>query len=171
MNILELKMNYTAFIKLRNFVKINEISAEIKEYVKNNEPKEVIPLRVLEIGEINAAFEWTSNTIKKTLTKDFTSQEQDIEKLQKLIDGGKIQVNQRNAWENIGLAFGSILENEMDGMTWVTVVDGQREYAALQFGDLVIDPSFIVWNNIKTKKACDLKAEFIRIKEEVEKRL
>ena len=104
---------------------------------KNNEPKEVIPLRVLEIGEINAAFEWTSNTIKKTLTKDFTSQEQDIEKLQKLIDGGKIQVNQRNAWENIGLAFGSILENEMDGMTWVTVVDGQREYAALQFGDLV----------------------------------
>ena len=138
---------------------------------KNNEPKEVIPLRVLEIGEINAAFEWTSNTIKKTLTKDFTSQEQDIEKLQKLIDGGKIQVNQRNAWENIGLAFGSILENEMDGMTWVTVVDGQREYAALQFGDLVIDPSFIVWNNIKTKKACDLKAEFIRIKEEVEKRL
>ena len=135
---------------------------------KNNEPKEVIPLRVLEIGEINAAFEWTSNTIKKTLTKDFTSQEQDIEKLQKLIDGGKIQVNQRNAWENIGLAFGSILENEMDGMTWVTVVDGQREYAALQFGDLVIDPSFIVWNNIKTKKTCDLKAEFIRIKEEVE---
>ena len=93
------------------------------------------------------------------------------EKLQKLIDGGKIQVNQRNAWENIGLAFGSILENEMDGMTWVTVVDGQREYAALQFGDLVIDPSFIVWNNIKTKKTCDLKAEFIRIKEEVEKRL
>ena len=51
------------------------------------------------------------------------------------------------------------------------MVDGQREYAALQFGDLVIDPSFIVWNNIKTKKACDLKTEFIRIKEEVEKRL
>ena len=137
----------------------------------DNEPKEIIPLRVLEIGEINAAFEWTSNTIKKILTKDFTSQEQDIEKLQKLVDGGKIQANQRTAWENIGLAFGSILENEMDGMTWVTIVDGHREYAALQFADFLIDPANLVWNNIKTKQTCDLKAEFIRIREEVEKRL
>ena len=133
--------------------------------------EEIIPLRVLEIGEINAAFEWTSNTIKKILTKDFTSQEQDIEKLQKLVDGGKIQANQRTAWENIGLAFGSILENEMDGMTWVTIVDGHREYAALQFADFLIDPANFVWNNIKTKQTCDLKAEFIRIREEVEKRL
>ncbi len=37
MNILELKMNYTAFIKLRNFIKINDISAEIKEYHKKDD--------------------------------------------------------------------------------------------------------------------------------------
>lgn len=37
MDILELRMNYSAFIKLRNFVKINDISAEIKEYVKKND--------------------------------------------------------------------------------------------------------------------------------------
>lgn len=37
MNILELRMNYTAFIKLRDFVKITDISAEIKEYIKNND--------------------------------------------------------------------------------------------------------------------------------------
>ena len=37
MNILELKMNYTAFIKLRNFIKINDISAEIKEYQKKDD--------------------------------------------------------------------------------------------------------------------------------------
>lgn len=37
MDILELRMNYSAFIKLRNFIKINEISAEIKEYVKKND--------------------------------------------------------------------------------------------------------------------------------------
>ena len=34
MNLLELRMNYSAFIKLRDFVKINDISAEIKDYVK-----------------------------------------------------------------------------------------------------------------------------------------
>lgn len=37
MDILELRMNYSAFIKLRNFVKINDISAEIKEYVKRED--------------------------------------------------------------------------------------------------------------------------------------
>jgi len=135
------------------------------------EGKEIIPIRILEIGEVNAAFEWTSNTVKKILTKDFTSQEEDIEKLQKLIDGGKIQTNQRNAWESIGLAFGTILENEMDGMTWVSVIDGRKEYAALQFGNLLIDPAFLVWNKIKAKESCNLKTEFARIKEEVEKRL
>jgi hypothetical protein len=135
------------------------------------EGQEIIPIRVLEIGEVNAAFEWVSTTVKKTLTKDFTSQEEDIEKLQKLVDGGKIQANQRTAWENLGLAFGTILENEMDGMTWVTVVDGSKEYAALQFADLLINPATLVWNKIKAKQPCDLNAEFARIKEEVEKRL
>lgn len=37
MDILELRMNYTAFIKLRNFIKINDISAEIKEYKKKDD--------------------------------------------------------------------------------------------------------------------------------------
>ena len=132
------------------------------------EGKEIIPIRVLEIGEVNAAFEWVSTTIKKTLTKDFTSQEEDIDKLQKLVDGGKIQANQRTAWESLGLGFGTILENEMDGMTWVTVVDGSKEYAALQFGDLLIDPASLVWNKIKAKQPLDFNAEFTSIKSQVE---
>ena len=135
------------------------------------EGKEIIPIRVLEIGEVNAAFEWVSTTVKKTLTKDFTSQEADIEKLQKLMEGGKIQANQRTAWENIGLAFGTILENEMEGMTWVSVIEGSREYAALQFGDLLVNPAHHVWSKAKAGEPIDLKAEFARIKEEVEKRL
>ncbi|MBQ8889983.1 MAG: DUF3805 domain-containing protein [Bacteroidaceae bacterium] len=137
---------------------------------KGTEEKEIIPIRVLEIGEVNAAFEWASTTVKKTLTKDFTSQEADIEKLQKLIDGGKLKTDQRNVWENIGLAFGTILENEMDGMNWVTIVDKQKEYPALQFADssLVIEPTTLVWNKIRQKQPCDLKAEFQLIKAKVE---
>ena len=135
------------------------------------EGQEIIPIRLLEIGEVNAAFDWASTTVKKNLTKDFTSQEADIEKLQKLIDGGKIQVNQRVAWESIGLAFGTILENEMEGMTWVSVINGPHEYAALQFGDLLVNPVNWVWSKAKAKQPIELKAEFIRIKEEVEKRL
>lgn len=135
------------------------------------EPKEIIPIRILEIGEINSAFEWTSTNIKKTLTKDFTSQEADIEKLQALIGSNKIQKDQRPAWENIGIAFGTILENEIDGMIWVTVIDGKKEYPALQFGTLLIEPTLLVWNLIKSNQPCNLKKEFEQIKEEVEKRL
>ena len=132
------------------------------------EGKEIIPIRVLEIGEVNAAYEWVSTTVKKTLTKDFTSQEADIEKLQKLMDGGKIQANQRTAWESIGLAFGTILENEMDGMQWMTVIDGNKEYPVLQFGNLLFDPAYLIWSKVKAKQTIDLKAEFARIKAEVE---
>jgi hypothetical protein len=84
------------------------------------------------------------------------------------MDGGKIQANQRTAWESIGLAFGTILENEMDGMNWVSVIDGRKEYAALQFGTLLIDPASLVWNQVKAKQSLDLKAEYTRIKAEVE---
>ncbi len=135
------------------------------------EEKEIIPIRVLEIGEVNEAFEWTSTTIKKNFTKDFTSQEADIEKLQKLMDSGKVQANQRNAWENIGLCFGTIIENEMDGMKWVTVIDGRKEYPALQYQDMLINPSALVWEKIKAKQPCLLKEEFDRIKAEMENRL
>ena len=135
------------------------------------EAREIIPVRVLEIGEINAAFEWVSTTIKKTLTKDFTSQEEDLEKLQKLVDGGKLKLSQRTVWENLGLALGTIVENEMDGMKWVSVIDGSREYAALQFGDLLINPAHLLWSAAKSGNAIDLKKEYAKIKEEVEKRL
>lgn len=136
-----------------------------------HEPKEVIPIRILEIEEINIAFDWVSNRIKKLLTKDFTSQEEDIYKLQALVDDGNIQRDQKNTWENIGLTLATILENEIDGMNWVTVIDGRKEYAALQFGDLLIDSKNWIWNQVKSHVPIDLKSEYIRMKEEVEKRL
>ena len=60
--------------------------------------------------------------------------------------------------------------NEMDGMEWVTVVDGQNEYPALQFAhsDMVIDPAALVWEKARKKLPCDLKSEFRRIKREAE---
>ena len=132
--------------------------------------KEIIPIRVLEIGEVNAAYEWASNTVKKTLTKDFTAQESDIVRIQQLMDDGKIQANQRTAWESLGYAFGFILVNEMDGMDWVTVVEGKKEYPALRFkdSDLLIDPAALVWRAVKNRQKVDLKAEYARIREAVE---
>lgn len=135
-----------------------------------NYPKEIIPIRVLEIGEVNNAFEWASTTIKKQLTKDFTSSEADVDSIQQVMDGGRFQSQQRMAWENFGIAFGTILVNEMEGMDWVTVIDGQKEFPALQFvhSDLIIDPAALVWEKAKKGLSCDLKSEFRRIKREAE---
>lgn len=133
-------------------------------------PKEIIPIRVLEIGVVNNSFEWASTTIKKLLTKDFTSSEADLESIQQVMDSGRFQAQQRMAWENFGIAFGTILENEMDGMAWVTVVNGQKEYPALQFAhsDMLIDPAALVWEKARKGLPCDLKSEFRRIKREAE---
>mgnify|MGYP001196989142 CR=1 FL=1 len=148
-----------------NIIASIEIRSENKAY-----PKEIIPIRVLEIGEVNSAYEWASSTIKKQLTKDFSSQEEDIEKIQEVMDSGRFQPQQRMAWENFGVAFGTILVNEMEGMEWVTVIDGKEEYPALQFmnSDMLIDPAAIVWNKAKKNLPCDLKAEFKKIKREAE---
>lgn len=133
-------------------------------------PREIIPIRVLEIGEVNAAFEWASATIKKQLTKDFTSSETDIDSIQQVMASGRFQAQQRMAWENFGIAFGTILVNEMEGMEWVTVIDGQKEYPALQFehSDMVLNPAALVWEKAKKKLPCDLKSEFRKIKREAE---
>ena len=133
-------------------------------------PREIIPIRVLEIGEVNTAFEWASTTIKKQLTKDFTASESDIDSIQQVMDSGRFQTQQRMAWENFGIAFGAILVNEMEGMEWVTVIEGQKEYPALQFmcSDMVLDPAALVWGKAKKGLPCDLKSEFRKIKREAE---
>ena len=133
--------------------------------------KEMIPLRVLEINSINEAYEWAVATIKKQTTKAFSAQEIDLPNLQRVLDSGKFNKSQRAAWESFGIVFGTILVNEMDGMDWVTVVDGSKEVPALRFADskLVYYPTEVIWNHIKKGEPCDVVALYAQIKEEVEK--
>ena len=133
-------------------------------------PKEIIPVRVLEINAINEAFDWAVSAVKKQLAKDFTSVEADIDNIQRVMDSGKFPTSQRSAWESFGIAFGAILVNEMDGMEWVTVVDGDREYPALRFAEtpVVISPAALVWDKVGKGKSCSLRAEYERIRQEVE---
>lgn len=131
---------------------------------------EVIPVRVLEIDVINECFDWAVSTVKKQLTKDFTSSEADVQSIQKVIDSDKFNKSQLQAWERFGIAFGAILVNEMDGMDWVTVIDGQKEFPALRFAgtELMVYPLSLIWEKVRRGEICDLKAEYARIKAEVE---
>jgi hypothetical protein len=134
-------------------------------------PQEIIPVRVCEISEVNTAYEEISSMVKKKLSKDFTSSEEDIARLQQLIDGDFIAPDQRQQWEYLGITFGTILINEIDGMEWVSVIQGRKGYAALRFkqSQLVVNPAHWVWNCIKAKRPCHLADEYQRICGEVEK--
>ena len=140
---------------------------------KKRYPKEMIPVRILEINEINMAYEWVSGQIKKWLKKDFTASLQDIGHMQELVDSGKLNVHKDEPWQALGMAFGVMLVNEMDGMDWKTVVDGMQEYPALRFRDtdLVICPLSIFSDKVRKGIRCDVMEEFEKIKTEVEKRL
>ncbi|WP_304240131.1 DUF3805 domain-containing protein [Phocaeicola plebeius] len=147
------------------------IVASLKVRNVSDKPvKEVIPVRILEINQINENYDWAVSTVKKQLTKDFTGMAADLENLQKVIDSGRFNPKQRQAWESFGTAFGVILVNEMDGMEWVTVIDGQKESPALRFRDskVMVNPISLIWDKAKSGQPCDLKAEFERIKNEVE---
>lgn len=147
------------------------IVASLKVRNASDKPvKEVIPVRILEINQINENYDWAVSTVKKQLTKDFTGTAADLENLQKVIDSGRFNPKQRQAWESFGTAFGVILVNEMDGMEWVTVIDGQKESPALRFRDskVMVNPISLIWDKAKSGQPCDLKAEFERIKNEVE---
>lgn len=148
-----------------------DIVASLEVRLENERPwREVIPVRVLEINRINEGYDWAVSAVKKQLTKNFSSSEADIASIQKVMDSGSFKKDQRQAWESFGIAFGTVLVNEMDGMNWVTVIDGRKEYPALRFADteLMVCPTTLVWDKVKAGQRCDLKAEYSRIKAEAE---
>ena len=147
------------------------IVSSLEVRLENEKPwKEVIPVRVLEINMINEDYDWAVSAVKKQLTKNFSSSEADIVSIQKVMDSESFKRDQRQAWESFGIAFGTILVNEMDGMNWVTVIDGRKEFPALRFAgtEFMVYPAELVWNKVKAGQRCDLKAEYSRIKAEVE---
>lgn len=161
-------------VKGENIKVAEEIIASLR--VRRDDEKSwkaVIPVRILEINGINEAYDWAVLTIKKQLTKDFTGCEADIDRIQQVMDSGRFKSEQRQAWESFGIAFGTILVNEMDGMDWVTVIDGKQEYPALRFADteVMVYPTKLVWDAVRNGKTCNLKDEYWRIRTEVEKAL
>lgn len=134
---------------------------------------ERIPVRVWEIHQINEAYEWVSKAVKKQYKKDFTGEYQDIKLLQQCMDDGLYANGQRETWEAMGLTFGAILTNEMDGMEWVTTIRGNKEYPSLHFEgtDYYLDPLLLIWDKKRQGATCNLEEEFQRIKNEIEAKL
>lgn len=118
-------------------------------------PPEVIPVRLSEIYVINESYEWTVNTVKKQLKKDFQGLEEDLPKLQQVIDSGVIGKKQKEDWQAIGITVCSILANEVEGLEWMTLIDGNREVPVLQYPNgQLLDPLKLFWSKVKAGEEC-----------------
>lgn len=132
-------------------------SLEIRKADKKY-PAEIIPVRLSEIYQINEAFEWVSATVKEQLKKDFQGLEEDIINVQQIVDSDSIGAKNKEQWLALGITLCVILTNEVDGLEWRTLVDGNREAPILLNVETnaMIDPMKLVWSKVKAGEACDL---------------
>lgn len=59
-------------------------------------PAEIIPIRLSEIYQVNEAYEWVTDTVKTQLKKDFQGLEEDLQKIQDVIDSGVLSPKKKN---------------------------------------------------------------------------
>lgn len=139
---------------------VKEAEAVIATLTIRNEgqryPAELIPIRLSEIYVVNEGYEWVVNTVKKQLKKDFQGLEEDLEKIQQVIDSGTIAPQNKEGWLAVGITVCSILVNELEGIEWMTLIDGKREAPVLQYKDKQIDPMMIAWNKVKAEEPCNV---------------
>ncbi|WP_455593070.1 DUF3805 domain-containing protein [Bacteroides sp.] len=125
-------------------------------------PAELIPIRLCEVFEVNEAYEWVVETVKKQQKKDFQGIEEDLPKIQELIDNGELPTKKRDPWLALGITVCAILANEVEGMEWMTLIDGNREAPVLCYKDSgkMIDPMKLVWSKIKAGEPCNVVEEY-----------
>lgn len=122
-------------------------------------PAEVIPVRLSEILQIDEAFDWVQEEVKQLLKKDFRAEEEDVENMQRLVESGKLNPKKRDAWIALGITLCVILANEVEGMEWRTLVDGNREAPVMVSVDdelTLIDPMKLVWSRVKAGEKVNL---------------
>lgn len=130
-------------------------SIEIREAGKKY-PAERIPIRLSEIYQIDEAFKWTSDLVKNQLTVDFQGIEEDLNNIQRAITKSDISPKKREAWINIGITICCIIANEVEGTTWNTLMDGNREAPVLVYNEVVVDPLKLVWSKVKNQQPVDV---------------
>ena len=116
------------------------------------------PVRLSEICQINEAYEWMDGTVKELLKKDFQGAEEDIENMQQVMDKSNFGAKKKEVWLAFGIVLCVILSNEVDGMEWRTLVDGNREAPILlnTATGQWIDPMKLVWSKVKAGEQVNL---------------
>lgn len=125
---------------------------------------EIIPVRLVEVALINEAYEQMQKMVKKELKKDFSSVNTTtgITNLQRLLDEGKLKKSPAII-EQLGRVLGCFLIEELDGVEWVSVIDGHNEFPALFANGKMINPAERLASYMTKQGKCDLKEVYERL--------
>ena len=129
-------------------------------------PAELIPVRLSEIYQIDEAYEWVEKTVKDLLKKDFQGVEEDVESMQQVVDRGVIGPKKKDQWLALGITLCVIMANEVDGMEWRTLIDGNREVPVLlnTATGQWIDPMKLAWSKVKAGEKVNLAEAYCSLK-------
>ena len=132
-------------------------------------PAEVVTVRIAEISEINEAFDWTLQLVKAQLNTDFQGLEEELDKLQQVITSADLSAKKRASWIALGISLCVIMMNEIDGLEWCSLIDGNREAPVLRKKDSedFIDPMKLVWSRKKRGEEINVKEIYQEAVEEL----
>lgn len=123
---------------------------------------EAIPIRLSEIAVVNEGYEWVVDAVQEELKTDFQGVEEDLPRLQQLVDSGFIGPKKKEEWLSVGITLCVILANEVDGMEWMTLIDGNREVPVLQYSTTgqLVDPLKLAWSKVKAGEPCQVEESY-----------
>ena len=99
----------------------------------------LVTLRLMEIAEIDAAYNEVERMAKKICKARFSGIRRDLPILQRLADG-----EMRKEMVSIGLTLCAMIAEELEGYEWRTLIDGAKEKAVLLSSDgTVTDPQML----------------------------
>ena len=121
-------------------------------------PAEVIPLRLSEMYAIEEACDHVTLLLKKKLSANLQVGEGDLENLQRLVESQTLSAKKREHWMALGIVLCAIFANEVEGVEWCTLVDGNREVPVLQCPStrLVADPMKLFWSKVRNGEPCNV---------------
>lgn len=142
---------FTTFTSQNEQVALEVLNSIVVRDLEGKYPSEVIPVRLSEVYRINNDFEWVVDFIKEKYAVPFQGEEQDIQLLDKLKNDDVIGKKKREQWQAVGITLAVILANEVEGLEWHTLIDGNREDPVLCYKSTqsIIDPMKLVWSKIK----------------------
>jgi hypothetical protein len=143
-------------ILLLNCMKDNNKVNKYKQYDPGDQ--KIIELRNEDKIQINKQFNNAFHIVEKYTNKNLDKSQNDIKLIQIVIDNKFLNRSQTYDLQCLGIAFGMILENNIKGLHWITVIDKYGETPSLKYKEtsIIIYPLTMISKRVEESREIDL---------------